>query len=675
MSGQPIKTPTDANRFRNEYMEALNLQERINDMNLQANKTYLLTGQLPPQSQLQDTRTTAEKLKDVELLKHRIADALAPIAEPQFALAIVDRVIKSPLNVDNSLLRFLAQRASSIAEQLRQSYTFGIAGDANDLDIIVEFIRNMYADQQGKFQSTKSYFNSQSIDKKSSAIESNDIDNISIAIQELQKQMLMSQKQIPQPIAQPIADKFTRIGTILSTLKRVLPSTNHIRLLLEDINNPDYAFKYPEMGPRQRQGDFSSDELSAFFSIIEKLPKFKIMMTLIQKCQKFIKLSDWKNVESSLQSMLNELATFEQEGTLRILGSFQNIIDRQKMKEDDMRSLQETQTREFIQQQGERQRDASKATKVYVVNPETDPVFVSNGALAGIQQQQGAVPQPIQQPVPQPVEADVGAPQPGPVSRMPYIVEQLRDMPEEQLRDVIEAILQSRLFTNQTGRNQMYLDSLERLQMYATGRLNLPPQLVRQSIMTLLTANKDYDPSTVPPTRPLGVAGLGVTKKRRGRPIGSGISQYSPMGDTLVNKSKLKDGILTIRRKSKSRFADMPSKHISQKLQGVINTIIGGGMPKFEELNKLDEDEKNYLFKLVKKSNLEDRLTVPAPSKDQQEKDIHSFEVMKGQILAGNDSVELVKKFKLLIRKLAKQGLLPKADVEEMIETLWDLGH
>ena len=59
MSGQPVKTQADINRKRNEYMEALNLQEQINDMNLTANKNYLLTGQLPPQSQMQDTRTTA----------------------------------------------------------------------------------------------------------------------------------------------------------------------------------------------------------------------------------------------------------------------------------------------------------------------------------------------------------------------------------------------------------------------------------------------------------------------------------------------------------------------------------------------------------------------------------------------------------------------------------------
>ena len=86
MSGQPTNTQSDINRFRNEYMEALNLQASIDDANLQANKTYILTGQLPPQSQMQDTRTNAEKLKDVELLKQSIASDLSPIGEPQWVI-------------------------------------------------------------------------------------------------------------------------------------------------------------------------------------------------------------------------------------------------------------------------------------------------------------------------------------------------------------------------------------------------------------------------------------------------------------------------------------------------------------------------------------------------------------------------------------------------------------
>ena len=70
-----------------------------------------------------------------------------------------------------------------------------------------------------------------------------------------------------------------------------------------------------------------------------------------------------------------------------------------------------------------------------------------------------------------------------------------------------------------------------------------------------------------------------------------------------------------------------------------------------------------------------DRLSVPAPSKDQEEKDFHQFEVMKGEIMSGNDSKELVKKFKILILKLSKQNILPKNEVQELLQDLLSLGY
>jgi hypothetical protein len=119
----------------------------------------------------------------------------------------------------------------------------------------------------------------------------------------------------------------------------------------------------------------------------------------------------------------------------------------------------------------------------------------------------------------------------------------------------------------------------------------------------------------------------------------------------------------------------MPSKHITKNLQKIIKSIIGGGVPGYNDLGSLDDEEKDYLQKIVSRSNLQDRLSVPAPSKDQMEKDIHTFEVLKGQILSGNDNVDLVKKFKLLVRKLQKSNMLAKSDVDDIIETLQDLGY
>jgi hypothetical protein len=70
-----------------------------------------------------------------------------------------------------------------------------------------------------------------------------------------------------------------------------------------------------------------------------------------------------------------------------------------------------------------------------------------------------------------------------------------------------------------------------------------------------------------------------------------------------------------------------------------------------------------------------DKLSIPTPSKDQLEKDIHQFEVMKGEILAGNDSTETIKKFKLILLKLSRNGSIPKREANEIMEDLISLGY
>jgi len=92
-------------------------------------------------------------------------------------------------------------------------------------------------------------------------------------------------------------------------------------------------------------------------------------------------------------------------------------------------------------------------------------------------------------------------------------------------------------------------------------------------------------------------------------------------------------------------------------------------------MNELTDEEKDYLFKVSKRAQISDKLSIPTPSKDAQDKDMNSFEVMKGEIMSGNDSTELIKKFKILLLKLSKSGVLPKREVGEIMQELIELGY
>jgi hypothetical protein len=159
MSGQPYKYSTDIERFRNDYLNSLNLRAEIDKMNLDANVVYKKTGNLPPITQMADNRTTDEILADVEKLKRDLIGELAPIATPQFALQIISGIQASPLNSDGGLLNYFAQNITEFVTNLRKKYKYKIKGDQNDAVQFVLFVEDAYSKTRQLSGSVKTYFN------------------------------------------------------------------------------------------------------------------------------------------------------------------------------------------------------------------------------------------------------------------------------------------------------------------------------------------------------------------------------------------------------------------------------------------------------------------------------------------------------------------------------------
>jgi hypothetical protein len=118
-------------------------------------------------------------------------------------------------------------------------------------------------------------------------------------------------------------------------------------------------------------------------------------------------------------------------------------------------------------------------------------------------------------------------------------------------------------------------------------------------------------------------------------------SKHVPFGRFFINNHKLNDNIVSLKRPHGGNVCGLPVERVTAELGEVLRTITGGGQPTFNQLEKLSSEEKAYLYKIAKQSNIIDRLSIPTPNKDDDDKDINQFEIMKGEILAGNDSSEL----------------------------------
>lgn len=103
--------------------------------------------------------------------------------------------------------------------------------------------------------------------------------------------------------------------------------------------------------------------------------------------------------------------------------------------------------------------------------------------------------------------------------------------------------------------------------------------------------------------------------------------------------------------------------------------MCGGGLPKHEDLNALDKDEQRLLLRTAKHAKIDQKISLPTPDKDEEEKEEHRFMVLKGQILAGNDSVPLVKEFKKMIMKLMRERRIQRREALDILEILVSMGY
>lgn len=153
------------------------------------------------------------------------------------------------------------------------------------------------------------------------------------------------------------------------------------------------------------------------------------------------------------------------------------------------------------------------------------------------------------------------------------------------------------------------------------------------------------------------------------------VARYIPFGRFVINKKRLGEGIISIRTPCGACLNDIRSERVSPNILSVVRTILGGGNPTFEDIEKMNDDERNYIHRLASRAELTDRLSIPAPDKRKDDQDINQFEIMKGQIMAGNDSHKLHKDFKLLVMKLMDKKLLPKRQATDILFKMATLGY
>lgn len=726
MSGYAYKTPYDATKKRKEYLQELALRAKLDDVNLQANKIYKRTGAIstPP-----DTRTTTEKLADLYRLRIDMRSKLGQIMSGDDAQKVINELDGEELifltqRIDKFITELKPKYVLGVPYQVFNTYFKNAIRDFNrfgELDttraVLEELGSNTDETKYAIETLTREIqlagkkeiiFKLENIDKLRNLIDrasyllnegavnpalENKVTDAIQAIElivptkpdlakiqnDFEKAVRSGDTKTQDKLAKQVLDTAVDIDTLennIDDLERIIQETTQQlpQVQIETTKQiPERALiSYePPYDPRKQ---LKVDEVKEVFQLLLEKAYGKPTKNPTIPAIPFV-TDIFRN--KLLPSLMNEgmdASRIKSGSTLY-----------QKMRGDLGWGIDEV--NEWIDN------NVDDFKKIFAIEARNIPVqdpslrFAVGGAPTGISS--GLVSTPTAQPAPQPTPQP--APQPSPpkksrnnlygMTKLHY----LRQSPEIKLTDIAKDI------TNVSGLSENNIrddvDSFMSTPEYNDYQTEDEKKLLYKYVKEYMEYLKDGIAISgnftdfVDNERSLSATGKGL-KGKKSRMKGKGVSidytagiatdgerksNYVPFGKFIINRNKLNDGIIMIKRPNGAFMGELQSRRVGSKLRNVFEKIVGGSVPSFNDYNKLDADEIEYLHFVAKKSNLLDKLDVPTPKKDDDEKMMNRFEILRGQLMAGNDNKQMISEFKKLILDMADKKLLPRRQVSDIL--------
>ena len=145
------------------------------------------------------------------------------------------------------------------------------------------------------------------------------------------------------------------------------------------------------------------------------------------------------------------------------------------------------------------------------------------------------------------------------------------------------------------------------------------------------------------------------------------MSEYIPFGKYLLSLKQLSKGKFMLRTKSRNPVLSFKTIVLTRRTKAIVQKLLQDIDVSFEEVDALNEDERNILNQIVEKTEINTRLRIPNTKKTQLEKDLHKFNVLRGSIISGGDNVEMLKDFRRLLLHLTNENYISKKESNEVL--------
>ena len=152
--------------------------------------------------------------------------------------------------------------------------------------------------------------------------------------------------------------------------------------------------------------------------------------------------------------------------------------------------------------------------------------------------------------------------------------------------------------------------------------------------------------------------------------------KFTPFGTKLIQAEQFQnDNIVCLYHNCGTRDKNFPVRKVNADFASVLRDMLNGKAPNYNTMNKLSDDDKVYLNKIIRKTKQHGYYSVPMPEKDDETKHHERLEWCLGQIRAGNNSPDIVKELKTKLLWFRNNGLMPRSQINEVLYELNDLGY
>jgi hypothetical protein len=161
-------------------------------------------------------------------------------------------------------------------------------------------------------------------------------------------------------------------------------------------------------------------------------------------------------------------------------------------------------------------------------------------------------------------------------------------------------------------------------------------------------------------------SGAGLSQRHRGRyVVGRGIlptvtKKYEQFGKYLIHIPSLEKSVLNVKFPSYANVPGFPQRIISKDLKDFFVDLFHNSCINKTLFEKLSSGDQLLFKKLCKQSSVDKTLGVNCDDSDDSE-DLKRFELVRGEIMSGNNNPSILKEMKLLTMKLVSSGRIPKS--------------